>query len=521
MVQNCSLPKGERLHEVYLDESCIHHHCQMETIREFVWSSRHARVWQKDKHKGKQHCIVCTSQGPSVDPKGLPGNSGGIIPHSWWDFCPTHKWDHKGDCHKVSNWRNFTEWFKNQLMNEPDYPSLIVMDKAKHHCMHDDSVPKIVKMRKVEFCSFLMEKHVWHKEDDTVANLKKKAKQHIIDNEPWQTVQATEERGHKILWTPPGHSDLQPIKLVWAQAMGNVCRQCNKNKKISNTHEQLMEQAEPFDTEEGLTHTQKVTEKCHHTLLIIWNEVTKDKNDIDIEAVVEESKNDEAEGSSSNSDASSPSSPESSEASEDSTVGVWQHQMLPFLLRRPPWLMCWIVRSGENSIQVLKTTQWFSLTCKSCNCNLHLSCLITLSKKEFPLFLAAWMCSSYSKWQASDGFGVVFTCGTLSIPLSICSQLFHMWSILNTHTQIVMVWGQVARFQWLMMNWQFVKQQVKTLMTHSFCEIVGARFKGNCQSRGIQDSGFVNECGWNGWDDGIYMVPWFEEARRHALYVTW
>ena len=118
-----------------------------------------------------------------------------------------------------------------------------------------------------------------------------------------------------------------------------------------------MEQAEPFDTEEGLTHTQKVTEKCHHTLLIIWNEVTKDKNDIDIEAVVEESKNDEAEGSSSNSDASSPSSPESSEASEDSTVGVWQHQMLPFLLRRPPWLMCWIVRSGENSIQVLKTTQ--------------------------------------------------------------------------------------------------------------------------------------------------------------------
>ena len=294
-----------------------------------------------------------------------------------------------------------------------------------------------------------------------------------------------------------------------------------QKQKISNTHEQLMEQAEPFDTEEGLAHTQKVTEKCHHTLLIIWNEVTKDKNDIDIEAVVEESKNDEAEGSSSNSDASSPSSPESSEASEDSTVGVWQHQMLPFLLRRPPWLMCWIVRSGENSIQVLKTTQWFSLTCKSCNCNLHLSCLITLSKKEFPLFLAAWMCSSYSKWQASDGFGVVFTCGTLSIPLSICSQLFHMWSILNTHTQIVMVWGQVARFQWLMMNWQFVKQQVKTLMTHSFCEIVGARFKGNCQSRGIQDSGFVNECGWNGWDDGIYMVPWFEEARRHALYVTW
>ena len=30
------------------------------------------------------------------------------------------------------------------------------------------------------------------------------------------------EAGHKVLWSPPHHSDLQPIELVWANVKGEV-----------------------------------------------------------------------------------------------------------------------------------------------------------------------------------------------------------------------------------------------------------------------------------------------------------
>jgi transposase len=31
-----------------------------------------------------------------------------------------------------------------------------------------------------------------------------------------------EELGHKVLWTPPYHSDLQPVEFVWARVKDNV-----------------------------------------------------------------------------------------------------------------------------------------------------------------------------------------------------------------------------------------------------------------------------------------------------------
>ena len=59
--------------------------------------------------------------------------------------------------------------------------------------------------------------------------LRSKVKEWINNNKPAETVCLGEEQGHKVLLTPPYHSDFHPIELVWALIKGNVGRQQNAN----------------------------------------------------------------------------------------------------------------------------------------------------------------------------------------------------------------------------------------------------------------------------------------------------
>jgi transposase len=43
-----------------------------------------------------------------------------------------------------------------------------------------------------------------------------------------------EDEGHSIVFTPPYHSDLQPIELVWAITKGDVGRQYDINTTFSD-----------------------------------------------------------------------------------------------------------------------------------------------------------------------------------------------------------------------------------------------------------------------------------------------
>jgi transposase len=52
--------------------------------------------------------------------------------------------------------------------------------------------------------------------------MKQLIKQYIISNVKIEVERLAEEGGHTVLFTPTYHSDLQPIKLVWARVKGNV-----------------------------------------------------------------------------------------------------------------------------------------------------------------------------------------------------------------------------------------------------------------------------------------------------------
>lgn len=241
LTSNRNLPPEERKREVYLDESYIHQHYKWKPS-EYVYDPNDDQDVQVSKmpNKGERYCFVCAIQEPSVAPKGLYTDNGGIVPHSLWAFSPTRKANHKGDYHKVFNGMNFNAWVRDQLLPNLDEPSLIIMDNAKYHCTFAEDVPKVYKLKKEELVHYLQSVNVRIDPSDTVAILKQKANKYVQENEQWEIVKLAEERGHKVLFTPAYHSDLQPIELVWARVKGNVGRQYDADTKLSDVYDRLI-----------------------------------------------------------------------------------------------------------------------------------------------------------------------------------------------------------------------------------------------------------------------------------------
>ena len=55
-----------------------------------------------------------------------------------------------------------------------------------------------------------------------------------------EVVKLEEDKGHEVLFTPPYHSDLQPIELLWALIKGNIGRQYNINTTLDTVYQRLI-----------------------------------------------------------------------------------------------------------------------------------------------------------------------------------------------------------------------------------------------------------------------------------------
>ena len=111
-------------------------------------------------------------------------------------------------------------------------PSLIMMDNAKYHLVYAPEVPVPHKMRKAECQAWLQSKGVEMEDNMSAMELKALVKKYITDNIDIEVVRLAKEAGHEILFTPPYHSDLQPIELVWAFVKGNVGRQYSNESTL-------------------------------------------------------------------------------------------------------------------------------------------------------------------------------------------------------------------------------------------------------------------------------------------------
>jgi hypothetical protein len=83
---------------------------------------------------------------------------------------------------------------------------------------------------------------------DTTITLKHKVKQTIKYSELFEAARLAQEAGYRVLLTPPHHSDLQPIKLLWALVKGNVGRLYHSKTSLEQVHARLIHEFEQVGT---------------------------------------------------------------------------------------------------------------------------------------------------------------------------------------------------------------------------------------------------------------------------------
>lgn len=290
LFSNKTAPQELRLREVYLDESYIHQHYKKDVDSLYDPNDEQDLQVGKDQNKGNRYCFLCAIQGPNprvFQPSDdivngrlldklklaeLPNASdrGGVVPGSVWTFCPQQKKLHKGDYHKAFNAKNFMTWWRDQLLPNLHQPSLIIMDNAGYHCTFPDDVPKGVK-KKVDYINYCTSRNIPVNPCDTIPMLKAKMKEKMSQEKMLCEVLA-EERGHKVLFTPPCHSDFQPIELLWAKLKGNIGRKYDSNTTMAILKQRLDEEFEASygwnEPIEGMIHkATAIASKFYQTIL--------------------------------------------------------------------------------------------------------------------------------------------------------------------------------------------------------------------------------------------------------------
>lgn len=253
--ENRALPAHSRLREVYLDESYIHnHHNQFHMSLYDPFDELDDSTGPP--HKGQRLCIVAAIQMESLR-KNKPNPHAGLVPGSEWYFQPKPTKDgkeHEGDYHKNFNRTNFLWWMQENLLPNLHEKSIIILDNAKYHKCYSDDVSEYGKWNKAKCITFLRKKtcktrsHGKELTKLSAKDLKARVRDYIKANEKMMITKVCEEKGHKVLFTPPRYSDLQPIELVWANIKYNIGRNYSRGttmkvieKRLENEFKKILD----------------------------------------------------------------------------------------------------------------------------------------------------------------------------------------------------------------------------------------------------------------------------------------
>lgn len=214
-----NLPINEQYVEIWTDESYIHHH------HAFSYSWHDVSDFIERKHKGRRLVILAA------------GSKHGFVPNSLKVYCaqkPT------GDYHGNISKTIYSKWFTENLLPNLSQKSLIIMDNASYHTALSDSAPKL-NTTKNDIKTWLQEYNVSFEDYELLDTLRLKLKQQIIPKLKPHIVEIAESRGHKILFQPPHHSELQAIELIWANVKGDVAKKYDSATTFKDVESRLLE----------------------------------------------------------------------------------------------------------------------------------------------------------------------------------------------------------------------------------------------------------------------------------------
>ncbi|KAF0759151.1 hypothetical protein AaE_003744 [Aphanomyces astaci] len=187
---------------VYIDESYIHHHYSRHNDSLYHPDDKVANP-PKAKHKGRRLCFVAGIMSDGEENSRLLG----------LEIFQGGKCQPK-DYHGMFTHAFFVDWFGDlleELEKLQKYGVIIAMDNAKYHSDGQCKIPNWV--------------HEEGGHRSTRPVVWAALKDHIDRAVKSEVESMAMERGHLVAWTPPYHSDLQPIEMVWSDVKGKVGRQ--------------------------------------------------------------------------------------------------------------------------------------------------------------------------------------------------------------------------------------------------------------------------------------------------------
>ena len=119
------------------------------------------------------------------------------------------------DPHTCFTAQSFHDYFLTNLLPSLKESSLLIMDRAPYHTKVAESDFNIRKATKQDLLEFLLEKGVLVDSRGSLQELRYRVLSIFPNPRTYLEIEA-EEAGHKVLFTPPYHPELNPIELAWA-----------------------------------------------------------------------------------------------------------------------------------------------------------------------------------------------------------------------------------------------------------------------------------------------------------------
>jgi hypothetical protein len=213
---------------VYLDESFVHHHYAKHDISLYDPTDDND-VQPNAKHKGQRYCFI----GAIVD--------GGDFASQFvcYDKFVGGKRQTK-DYHGMFDHKYFVAWFQgllNELAKQHLGNCIIIMDNAKYHKVRPADTPRF-GWKKADLQGACARFGVEVDPCDLKSAIWSKLKPHVALIQPVVCSMA-EAAGHQVVYSPPHHSNLQPIETVWAVVKSEVGRQYDVNTSFADVGKRL------------------------------------------------------------------------------------------------------------------------------------------------------------------------------------------------------------------------------------------------------------------------------------------
>jgi len=232
-----------------MDESYIHNHYTDHGDSLFDPNDELA-IEPRDKFKGQRWCFIAAMIGddPQLHSQAEPQKKDHahlLMPSI--DIFQGGK--QKKDYLAMFDAEYFEAWMK-KLCSEilTDYgPCMIIMDNTAYHKCYPRDTPKPHLTKKADLATYLQQQGEVVNGDETRAELETRVRNWIKEHVPFEVQRIAAQYGHKVVFTPPYHSDLQPIELLWAHVKRAVGRQYDDQTNLKLVQERLENKFKKLD----------------------------------------------------------------------------------------------------------------------------------------------------------------------------------------------------------------------------------------------------------------------------------